>query len=353
MEPERRDFRAMMFYDFMRKISVEQSHDNLVEAFQDQAPSKRTVERWYLDFRRERTSLQDEARSGRPSTAVTPETIAAAETLIREDSRINYEQFAETLKIGKAAINTILHDYLGVRRLAARRILHNLSEMQLAARVEWCKFMLKKFKGGESKRVYDILRCDETWIYQYDPETKRQSSIWVFPSEDPPVKVRRARSVGKKMVAAFFCKTGPVAIIPLEDRRTVNADWYINNCLPKAFEALSSRRPKTGVRGLLLHHDNASAHTAAKTLDFLAENSVQLVSHPPYSPDLAPCDFFLFPTINEKIRGIRFESPEEARLAFEETLWSLPEEKWHSCFDSWFHRMQLCIDCCGRYFEKL
>ena len=82
--------------------------------------------------------------------------------------------------------------------------------------------MLKKFNGGGSKRVYDILTCDETWIYQYDPETKRQSSIWVFPGEDPPVKVRRARSVGKKMVAAF--KTGLVAIVPLEDRRTVNAD---------------------------------------------------------------------------------------------------------------------------------
>ncbi|KAI6647855.1 Histone-lysine N-methyltransferase SETMAR-like [Oopsacas minuta] len=121
----------MIFYDFMCKISVEQSHDNLVKAFQDPVPSKRTVERWYLDFRRERMSLQDEARSGRLSTAVTPETIAAAETLIREDSRINYEQFAETLKIGKAAINTILHDYLGVRRLCGGRwIPHNLSEMQ-------------------------------------------------------------------------------------------------------------------------------------------------------------------------------------------------------------------------------
>ena len=90
---------------------------------------------------------------------------------------------------------------------------------------------------------YDILTCDGTWIYQYDPETKSQSSI--FPGEDPPVKVGRARSVGKKMVAAFFCKTGPVTIVPLEDRRTVNADWYIDNCLPKAFEAWSSRRPKT------------------------------------------------------------------------------------------------------------
>ena len=202
--------------------------------------------------------------------------------------------------------------------------------------------MLKKFNGGGSKRVYDILTCDETWIYQYDPERKRQSSICVFPG-DPPVKLRRDRSVGKKMVA----------IVPLEERRTFNADWYINNCLPKAFEAWSSRRPKADIRGLLLHHDNASAHTAAKTLDFLAENSVQLVSHPPYSPDLAPCDFFRFLTIKEKIRGIRFGSPEEDGLAIEEALGTLPEEKWHNCFENWFHLMQLCIECSGKYFDAI
>ena len=63
----------MMFYDFMRKLTAEQSHDNLLEAFGDQAPSKRTVERWYLEFKRDRTSLQDEPNQGglqRPSLQI-------------------------------------------------------------------------------------------------------------------------------------------------------------------------------------------------------------------------------------------------------------------------------------------
>ena len=189
----------MMFYDFMRKLTAEQSHDNLLEAFGDQAPSKRTVERWYLEFKRDRTSLQDEPRSGRPSTVVTPDTVATVGSLIREDSRITFEH------------------------------------------------------------------C-------WDPRHR-------------------------KMVAAFFCKVGPVAIIPLEDRRTVNV---VHQPLSSpSLRGLEFAPPKTGIRGLLLHHDNASAHTASKTLDFLAENSVQLVSHPPYSPDLVPCDFFLFPNVKE------------------------------------------------------
>ena len=150
----------------MRKLTAEQSHDILFEALGDQAPSKRTVERWYLEFKRDRTSLQDEPRSGRPSTAVTPDTVATVESLIREDSRITFEQIAETLDIGKAAINTILHDHLSVSKLAGRWIPHNLSKLQMEARAEWCKFILKKFEGGVSKRVYNILTCDETWIYQ-------------------------------------------------------------------------------------------------------------------------------------------------------------------------------------------
>ena len=161
----------MMFYDFMRKLTAEQSHDNLLEAFGDQAPSKRTVERWYLEFKRDRTPLQDEPRSGRPSTAVTPYNVATVESLIREDSRITFEQIAEILYIGKGAINTMLHDNLGVSKIAARWIPHNLSKLLMEARVEWCKFMLKNFDGGVSKRVYDIL----TWT--------RHGSISMIPKQ--------------------------------------------------------------------------------------------------------------------------------------------------------------------------
>ena len=76
------------------------------------------------------------------------------------------------------------------------------------------------------------LARDGTWIYQYDPETKRQSSVWVFPDNDRHVKVKRAKSVGKKMVLTFFGAGGHVATIPLEHQRTVTAQWYTTVALP-------------------------------------------------------------------------------------------------------------------------
>ena len=101
---------------------------------------------------------------------------------------------------------------------------HNLSEEQKRGRVDWCTHMIRKFDGGRSPRVWDIVTEDETWVYQCDPETKHQSAVWVFPDEKPPVKLKRNRSAFKQTIGCFFAKFGHVATIPLEDRKTVTAD---------------------------------------------------------------------------------------------------------------------------------
>ncbi|CAH1956331.1 unnamed protein product [Acanthoscelides obtectus] len=50
-------------------------------------------------------------------------------------------------------------------------------------------------------------------------------------------------------------------------------------------------------RRIILHQDNASSHTAQKIRQYLTEGNVELLDHPPYSPNLSPNDFFTFPKI--------------------------------------------------------
>ncbi|PNF14554.1 hypothetical protein B7P43_G14959 [Cryptotermes secundus] len=59
---------------------------------------------------------------------------------------------------------------------------------------------------------------------------------------------------------------------------------------------------------VLFHQDNAPAHWAYATQQFLRENNLEVVSHAPYSPDLAPSDFWLFPTMKDTLRGRTFTS---------------------------------------------
>ena len=157
-------------------------------------------------------------------------------------------------------------------------------------------------------------------MYQFDPETKAQSSVWLFPGDTPPLKFKRSRSTSKQMVTSYIAKTGHITAIPLEERRTVTADWYVHQCLPQVLHAVRTRRPKSGIT---LCHDNAPAHTAAATRQFLANEGVQLMSHPLYSPDLAPCDFFLFPHVKKQVRGTRYDSPQDAIRAFTRTIDSI------------------------------
>ena len=93
---------------------------------------------------------------------------------------------------------------------------------------------MQKYDRGASKDVYKIVTSDESRIYAYDPETKQQSIVWVFEDEPNPTKIVRGRSTSKLM-ASFFFKTGHVATVPLEHRRTVNSEWYTTICLSKNF----------------------------------------------------------------------------------------------------------------------
>ena len=102
------------------------------------------------------------------------------------------------------------------------------------------------------------------------------------------------------MVATFISKTGHVATIPLQDQRPVTADWYTTICLPEVIAELRKTNPE---RRIILHQDNASSHTARKTIEFLTQQNVEMLDHPPYSPDLSPNDFFIFPKIKNELRG--------------------------------------------------
>ena len=111
--------------------------------------------------------------------------------------------------------------------------------------------------------------------------------------------------------------------------------------------------PRTRHRGPLMHHDNAAAHKAAATQEFLRAERIQQLELPPYSPDLAPCDFFVFPFVKSKHRMVRFDTPDHAVEAFLGHIEAIPQAEWANMYQKWFQRMQKCMDNAGDYFEKI
>ena len=80
-----------------------------------------------------------------------------------------------------------------------------------------------------------------------------------------------------------------------------------------------------------LHHDSAPAHTALSIRQFLAERNIATLEHPPYSPDLASCDFFLFPKIKSVLKGTHFSDIDSIKMAATTELKKIPENAFQEC----------------------
>ena len=98
------------------------------------------------------------------------------------------------------------------------------------------------------------------------------------------------------------------------------------------------------MRGIKLLIDNASSHTAKLTKGFLEAEGLDLLPHPPYSPDLAPCDFWLFPKLKIYLQGKEFDSRQTLGTALYQYFKTIHEEKW-------VDRFKKCVAVGGDYFE--
>ena len=74
---------------------------------------------------------------------------------------------------------------------------------------------------------------------------------------------------------------------------------------------------------------------------------INTVPHPPYSPDLAPCDFCLFP----KLRDCRYETIKEVKEAVTKVIDTLTQEDIHGALQKFLERHNKCISAGGDYFE--
>ena len=162
-----------------------------------------------------------------------------------------------------------------------------------------------------------------------------------------------------------ICKTPEMItkvreVIPEERRQTihevpagqaVNGKFYCE-VLRRLRQNVRRKLPEIWKnRNWLLHHDNAPAHTSLVVREFLTKNNVSTVPHPAYSPDMAHCDFYVFPKMKLRLKGRRFASIEEVQAESQQILNTLTPADFSECFQKWQNRWDRCIQAQGDYFE--
>lgn len=202
-----------------------------------------------------------------------------------------------------------------MRKIAARWVPHCLNQQQIQARLESAKDLLKRYEREGEEFLNRIVAIDETWVRSYEPELKRQSSEWHTPASPRPAKFRRSQGNLKMLMIFAYDNSGVLSSHSVPTGQTVNSEYYAHFLQNILRPAIRKKRPDLLKAGPVILHDNATPHVSMHVTSLLTSYTWERLRHPPYSPDLSPCDFDLFPKIKESMRGVRFPDLEELKDA--------------------------------------
>ena len=145
----------------------------------------------------------------------------------------------------------------------------------------------------------------------------------------------------------FFDSTGMIYMHWVPTGQTVNKEYDVE-VLREFRKRFCRKRPALFKSGQWhFHQENTPVHNSILVIDYLKKMGIKTVPHPPNSPDLAPCDFWLF----AKLRGCRYETIEEMKEAVTKVIETLTQEFLHGAFEKLLGRYSKCIAAWGAYFE--
>ena len=284
-------------------------------------------------------------------TIRTPHFIESVKADVEANRRTSVHQLAEWHAVSVGTIYNVLHGDLGLSKKSARWVPKLLSDEQKRVRIQCSRAFVDRYEREGDAFLDKIITMDESAVAYHTPETKEQSKQWVKRGSPGPIKCKSQESRVKQMVLAFHDREGLIYTNMVPRGSTVNA-VYIVGALKKFLKRMRQKRSEKMKDGIILHWDNAPVHTARIVREYLAtRDDIEVMDHPPYSPDLAPCDFFLFPKLKNKLAG-DFLSAESFKTRWSGVASTLSTEDYTMAFQKWLERHQKCIRVDGYYVEK-
>ena len=199
-----------------------------------------------------------------------------------------------------------------MKKLTTKWMPHLLTIDQKHQRVCDSKYYLDLFNRNPSDFLRWLMTIDETWIHRCIPKSKQQAKQWAKPDRTAPKRAKTQQSAGKVMAFVFRYSSGILFIDYLEKGKKINRDYYCA-LLDRLQEEITRKRPHLLKKKYIFLHENAPAHKSIKTLAKINELRFELLSHPPYSPDFAPSDFYLFPNLIQWLHALRFTLNEDVK----------------------------------------
>ena len=332
--------RHCLLYEFHLGRSASETMKNICSAYGDDAVSKRTIEKWFAKFRSGNEDLEDEPHARHPA-AVSDVSI---HELLESEPQLSTRQLAERLSCSKTTVERKLHEMGKVWKLE-RWLPHELTESQRGLRFSICSSLLSRL---ECEPFLDrLVTGDEKWVFCVNVTRKRQ---WISKGEPAKAIPKPELHPHKVMLCVWWNSTGILHWELMPENLTVTAEIYTDQ-LSRVQAALIEKHPATVNRkGILLLHDNARPHIAKLTMKKVNELRWEVLPHPPYSPDLAPSDFYLFRALQQFVKEKNMKKLTISKMTFPLSLNQSPQTSTKLAFrplsqdgDKWWRMMVIIV----------
>ena len=150
-----------------------------------------------------------------------------------------------------------------------------------------------------------------------------------------------SKSKIRSILICFFDSQGVVHKEFAPQGQTVNQQYY-REVLERLRKRVYPVRPEIADT-LMLHHDNSPCHTAISVNECLTKNAIPVVPQPPYSPDLSPPDFVLFPKPKFHLKRRHFGTVDNIQKVVTDQLRVRPHEDFQNCYREWYQRLRRCV----------
>jgi histone-lysine N-methyltransferase SETMAR len=322
-------------------MNAAECYNHCYAAYGKESPAFTTIRKHYRLLAEGTFSLTPGTSTGREFPE---ELVKHVKEIVEEAPHLSLRKIADMVGSNKDTVHRILINKLLLKKRYAKWIPHTLSDEHKLERVRLAKEIKSTLIADQRYGFEHIITGDESWIlYEY-----LFKAFWQKKDAERIEVPRPHISDEKRMLTVFWGTTATPVLLVSDKGERINAQYFQEKVLKQLSEYQTATSLTSGP--ILLHFDNAPAHRAIKTREYLEKEHLRVIPHPPYSPDLAPCDFFLFGFLKSQLRGRKSSTDEELEKNVRAIILSISKEQRIKVMENWIWRCDAVIASGGEYY---
>ena len=288
-------------------------------------------------------------RPGRPRTARTPENLKLVKKIMKNKGtkdRVSHRKVTDRIPISRRSLGRMIKE-VGLRKYKYKRV-QKLTKLHVEKRKICTEKFLENFSDDDFQNT---VFTDEAWFHLDGSITTMNSFFYTDDRDKVPV-IEYEKNPDKVMVWGGISASGLAKLYFFPSNYRVNKENYTNEMLPKLYEEISTIYEDP--RDCIFQQDGATAHTSKLAQAWLQERMPRFIPKkdwPPNSPDLNPCDYYLWGRLKNLVSRHRYKTLDGLKRAIKLEFSGLGRGEIQRACTSFKKRLELVATAEGGHIE--